>query len=65
MVKFCDVTARRDPILGGWADGWDHQRDETGFCVNCGARAFIPHYALRPKGDDRIYRDLVRERVYQ
>ena len=33
---------------GKWSDGWDHRRDETGFCVNCGARRGERHYKLVP-----------------
>lgn len=56
-----DIVAKPDPILGGWRDGWEHRRDETGFCINCGARAVEPHYRLVPKPDDAlIYRRMVK-----
>ena len=27
-------------------DGWPHERDESGFCKNCGATGREPHYKL-------------------
>lgn len=61
-----NLAAKPDPILGGWKDGWGHRRDETGFCINCGARSVNPHYALLPKRDDAlIYRRMVKEFRYE
>ncbi len=55
-----DIFARQDRILGGFRDGYEHKRDETGFCGNCGATPRELHYALVPKNDAPIYRKLVR-----
>lgn len=30
-------------------DGWPHERDEHGFCENCGATYLEPHYLLAPR----------------
>jgi hypothetical protein len=61
-----ELAAKPDPILGGWRDGWEHHRDETGFCVNCGARPTEAHYRLVPKPNDAlIYRRMVKVFRYE
>ncbi len=53
-MKF--FKAKVDPILGGWVDGYPHERDSKGFCLNCGSGNILElNYALVPQ-ERSIYR---------
>jgi len=43
-------------VSDGWQrDGHPHERDENGFCGNCGARKGEYHYALKPTPQAAVY----------
>ncbi len=47
-------------LSDGWRrDGYPHERDETGFCGNCGARRGEAHYRLVPRTRIEITGNLV------
>jgi len=40
--------------LAVWSeDGYPHEREDNGFCGNCGASKNEYHYKLKPREDDR------------
>lgn len=59
-------VAQKDPILGGWADGYPHTSDpQTGYCNSCDCAPGQYHYRLIGKWrDNPIYDRLMRGIAY-